>query len=100
MSLLRHTVLLRFKADATDEQIQAVLDGFATMPQKMDFIRRYEYGRDLGILEGNPNVALVADFDSVDDWQAYQDHPDHQALAKGVIAPILDSMTRVQYQVE
>ncbi|MEX1125266.1 MAG: hypothetical protein WEE53_06330 [Acidimicrobiia bacterium] len=43
----------------------------ATMPQKMGLIRRYEFGRDVGILEGNPDLALVADFDSADDWRAY-----------------------------
>ncbi len=96
---MRHTVLLRFKPDTTEVQIQAVLDGLATMPQMMDFIRRYEFGRDLGVMEGNPQVALVADFDSVEDWRAYQAHPHHQELVQQVIAPILESMTRVQYQV-
>lgn len=100
MSLLRHAVLLRLRTDVSDEQVQAVLDGLATMPGKMDFIRRYEFGRDVGVLEGNPQVALVADFDSVDDWLAYQDHPDHQRLVKDVIGPLLESMTRVQYEVD
>jgi hypothetical protein len=100
MGLLRHTVLLRFKPGTTDDQVQAVLDGLATMPGKMDFIRRYEFGRDVGIMEGNPHVALVADFDSAEDWRRYQDQPDHQRLVKDVIGPILESMTRVQYEVD
>jgi hypothetical protein len=99
MSHLRHTVLIRFKPETTEEQIQAVLDGLGTMPEKIGLIRRYEFGRDLGIMEGNPHLALVADFDSADDWKAYQDHPDHQALVRGTISPILESMTRVQYEV-
>ncbi len=100
MGLLRHTVLLRFKPGTSDFQIQAVLDGLATMPGKMDFIRRYEFGRDVGIMEGNPQVALVADFDSAEDWRAYQEHPDHQRLVSEVIGPLLESMTRVQYQLD
>ncbi len=100
MSHLRHIALLRFKPGTTDDQIQAVLDGLGTMPERMDFIRRYEFGRDVGIMEGNPQVALVADFDSADDWHSYQDHPDHQLLVKEVISPILDSLTRVQYEVD
>lgn len=100
VSPLRHTVLLRFKPGTTDDQIRSVLEGLATMPGKMDFIRRYEFGRDVGIMEGNPQVALVADFDSAKDWRAYQDHPDHQRLVKEVISPILDSMTRVQYELD
>lgn len=95
---MRHTVLLRFKPGTTEDQIQAVLDGLATMPERIDLIRRYEFGRDLGLMEGNPQVGLVADFDSVEDWKSYQAHPDHQVLVNEIIAPILESMTRVQYQ--
>jgi hypothetical protein len=50
-------------------------------------------------MAGNPQVALVADFDSASDWHAYQNHPDHQLLVKEVISPILESITRVQYEV-
>jgi hypothetical protein len=100
MSVFRHTVLLRFKEGTSDEQIESVLQGLGTMPTRIDWIRRYEFGRDLGVMEGNPQVALVADFDSEEDWRSYQEHPDHQALVQGVIAPILESMTRVQYRVE
>jgi hypothetical protein len=100
MSHLRHIALLNFKSGTTENQIQAVLDGLAAMPETMDFIRRYEFGRDLEIMKGNPEVALVADFDSADHWHKYQNHPDHQRLVKEVIGPILDSLTRVQYEVD
>ena len=96
---MRHTVLLRFKEGTSEEQIQSVLDGLATMPGEIDLIRRYEFGRDLGIMEGNPEIALVADFDSVEDWRTYLAHPAHKAMVAERITPILESMTRVQYQV-
>jgi hypothetical protein len=100
MSVFRHTVLLRFREGTSNEQIEAVLAGLGTMPEKIDWIRRYEFGRDAGVMEGNPQVALVADFDSEVDWRAYLDHPDHRAFVKGVVGPILEEMTRVQYRVE
>lgn len=99
MTVFRHAVLLRFRDEATEDQIQAVLDGLGTMPARIPRIRRYDFGRDLGVMEGNPDVALVADFDSVEDWRAYQEHPDHVKLVTEVIRPILESMTRVQYEV-
>jgi hypothetical protein len=93
-------MFMQFKEGATDEQIEAALEGFGTMPDKVPGILRYEFGTDLGMNEGNPDLALVADFASEEDWKAYLAHPEHVAMSEAVIAPINDSMTRVQYLVE
>ena len=100
MSTFRHVMLMQFKDGATEEEIDAALEGLATMPAKVPGILRYEFGLDLKLVQGNPGLALVADFASADDWKAYQDHPDHRALVDSAIAPIKGEMTRVQYLVE
>ena len=100
MSTFRHTLMLRFTADATEQRKQALYDGLARMPEVMDFIRRYEFGTDLGISEGNPDLALVADFDLEEDWRAYQSHPDHLALVNDLVKPIVREAIRVQYLVD
>lgn len=97
--VFRHTLMLRFTDDATADQKQAVLDGLASMPQRIDVIRRYEFGIDLGLGDGNPDLALVADFDSEDDWRTYSNHPDHLAMIKSAIAPVAKEAFRVQYEV-
>jgi hypothetical protein len=93
-------MLMQFKDGATEAQIEAALEGLATMPDRVPGILRYEFGSDLGLIDGNPDLALVADFTSAEDWRAYLDHPDHRALVESVIAPIMGAMTRVQYLVE
>jgi hypothetical protein len=93
-------MLMQFKNGATEEQIEAALEGLATMPDKVPGILRYEFGLDLKLIEGNPGLALVADFASEEDWRSYASHPEHVAMSQSVIAPINDSMTRVQYLVE
>ncbi len=100
MGTFRHTLMLRFTADATEQQKQALYDGLARMPGVMDFIRRYEFGTDLAISEGNPDLALVADFDSEEDWRAYQSHPDHLVLVNDLVKPIIREAIRVQYLVD
>jgi len=99
MSIFRHTVLMRFRMDATEEQIETAIEGLASMPEAMSFIRRYEFGRDLRILEESFDFALVADFDSESDYRRYAENPDHQAVIADRIRPILDQMARVQYWV-
>ncbi len=42
----------------------------------------------------------MADFDSEDDYRRYAENPDHQAVIKDHIRPILSEMARVQYLVD
>lgn len=91
--------MLTFTDDASEAQKEALYDGLGKMPQVMDFIRRYEFGPDLGFGHGNPSMALVADFDSEQDWRDYSEHPDHLELINNLVKPIVAASTRVQYEV-
>jgi hypothetical protein len=94
--MMRHVVLLRWKEGTTEAEITAVEEALQRMPTVMPFIRRYELGRDLGI-NSSHDFALIADFDSVEDYRTYAGQGDHARVVSEVIAPILDSMSRVQY---
>jgi len=93
-------MFMQFKDGATEEQMEAALEGLATMPGKVPGILRYEFGLDRGLVDGNPDLALVADFASEEDWRAYLTHPEHVAMTEAVFTPIKGTMTRVQYLVE
>ena len=90
---------MKFTPEASEEQVQAVLDGLAMMPSAMDFIRRYEFGRDVGSLDVSYDLALVADFDSEEDYRRYAANPDHVKVIEERIRPILAHMARAQYVV-
>ena len=100
MSTFRHVMMMRFKEGTTPEQERSALAGLGTMPDLVPGILRYEFGLDLGINPENPDLILVADFASEEDWRAYLTHPEHTAMAESVIAPVKGEMTRVQYLVE
>ncbi len=93
-------MLMQVRDGTTPDQIDAALEGLGTMPAKIPGILRYEFGTDLGLGDGNPDLALVADFASEEDWRAYLTHPEHVAMTEAVFAPIKGTMTRVQYLVE
>ena len=99
MSIFRHTLLMKFSADVTDDQVVAILDGLASLPTSMDYIRRYEFGTDLGKLDGAFDLAIVADFDSESDYRRYAEDPGHQAVIADRIRPVLEQLARVQYSV-
>ena len=56
-------------------------------------------GTDAGVNEGNHNVVIVADFDTVDDYVVYRDHPVHRALIAEHIRPILAGRATVQHDI-
>lgn len=100
MTTFRHVLMIRFSEEATQNQIEELYRGLGRLPAVIEEIQRYEFGPDLGLGEGNPNMALVADFESEDAWRTYQDHPEHRVVAHELVEPIAQELIRVQYLVE
>ena len=95
--MFRHVVLLRWKPEATPEQRAAVETGLAALPGLIPQIRGYTIGTDARVNEGNYDLVVVADFDTVDGYFSYRDNADHQAVIREHIAPILAERAAVQH---
>jgi hypothetical protein len=95
--MFRHVVMLRWEAESTSEQRAAVETGLAALPGRIPEIRSYTVGADAHVNEGNYDLVVVADFATVDDYLVYRDHPDHQAVIRERIAPILADRAAVQH---
>ena len=97
--MFRHVVTFVWTDDATEPQKTAVADELRGLPAVIDTIRDYRVGPDAGLAEGNAEFAVVADFDDVDGYVVYRDHPEHQRVIVEHIRPILASRTAVQYEI-
>ncbi|MCG5217807.1 Dabb family protein [Streptosporangium sp. KLBMP 9127] len=95
--MLRHVVLFTWTDDSTEEQRAEVATRLRELPGAIAQIRDYRIGADAGINDGNYHFAVVADFDSVDDYLVYRDHPLHQAVIAETIKPIVAGRAAVQY---
>src|SRR2546428_12657615 len=98
--MFRHVVLLRWTPEATPAQRAAVPEGLAALPARVPEIRGYVVGADARVNAGNFDLVVVADFDSFDDYLVYRDHPEHQAVLRERIAPILAERAAVQHEFE
>jgi Stress responsive A/B Barrel Domain len=96
VSGVRHVVTFTFREEVTPEQITAMTEGLSTLPGQIPEIRDYRFGPDLQINDGNHQYAVVADFDSVDEYLVYRDHPAHLAVIAARIRPIITSRVAVQ----
>jgi hypothetical protein len=81
----------------TPEQIAAVGDALFPLPAIIPEIRSFRFGPDARLAEGNYDYVVTADFDDVDGFRAYRDHPDHRMVARQVIGPILAARAAVQF---
>jgi hypothetical protein len=96
--VLHHVVLLTLNDQATDQAVEAVLDGLQRLPAAIPELRSMACGRDAGLGGGAADLVLVATFDSVADFEAYRVHPAHVALGRDRLRPILASAATAQFE--
>jgi hypothetical protein len=98
--MLRHVVAFRFADGTTEEDRVRIIDGLRALPGRIPEIRRYAFGPDLGLAEGNFDFAVVADFDDREAYERYAQHDAHQALLREQIRPVLADRVAVQYETD
>ncbi len=84
--VLRHVVMYKFKDAATPDQVQQVVDAFASLPKKIDTIAGFEHGTNVspeGKSEGFTHVFVVTFRDEAG-RETYLKHPAHDAYVQVV----------------
>ncbi len=96
--MIRHVVLLEFRASTPDGHVEQVVERLWELPSQVPSLRGYTVGRDLGLADGNAHLAVAGDFDDVAGYVAYRDHPAHRAVIDELILPQLQSRSAVQFE--
>ncbi len=94
----RHVVMFKWEDHVDEEHVELVRRGLSALPMEIDEIRNYVHGNDVGISEGTYDYVVVADFDDVDDFRTYRDHPRHLLLIEELIAGNIADRAAIQYQ--
>jgi hypothetical protein len=97
--MIRHVVLFAWIPEATDKQKRQVAEELGALPPLLTGLRSFHAGPDAGIIEGNFDFAVVADFEDRESYLAYRNHPAHRAVVDQVINPITKDRVAVQYQI-
>jgi hypothetical protein len=96
--MFRHVVLFTFTPQTTTEQQEELARQLRTLPGAIAEIRDYHVGLDAGLNPGNNQFAVVADFDNVEDYLFYRDHPVHQKIIETYVQPVVATRAAVQYE--
>lgn len=95
--MLKHVVCWKFADENKDANMQKVKALLEALPAKIPLIRSLDIGVNVNTSDAAEfDMALVTAFDSQADLDAYQVHPDHQAVSK-FIAAIRTARTVVDY---
>jgi hypothetical protein len=97
--MIRHVALFTWDDEMTDELERQFTDELTALGPKLAGLRSYHAGPDAGIIEGNFDFAVVADFDDAESYLAYRSNPEHQDIISRLSAPHAKSRASVQYEI-
>ena len=97
--MITHVVTFRWKPETTAEQVATIAAALDLLPGLVPTIKDYRFGSDLAVSgPANMDFAIVATFDSLDDWRAYDVHPEHDSVRAEIIRPWIAERAAVQFQ--
>lgn len=95
-----HIAMFRWRTGVGEAQVAAFEQALELLPEQVECLRSYRFGRDLGIREGNFDYGVVAELDSADEVDGYLDHPAHIRLIDEHVSRMLAERRAVQLDVE
>jgi len=97
--MIRHVVVFSWDDEMTGEMEKQFAAELTALAPRMAGVRSYHAGPDAGLVEGNGDFAVVADFDDADSYQAYRNHPEHQDIISRFSGPHARTRASVQYEI-
>ena len=95
--MINHVVLMKFKPDTTDADIQELEKMLDDLPNKIMQIHSYEFGRDVVRSQRSYDFALVSLFANLESLKRYQEHRLHQPVTKK-IKQLCESVATVDFE--
>ena len=94
--MITNNLLLKLK-ERNSENIAKTRDVLLSMQGKIEFLRDLKVEVDIRHGESSYDIALIAKFDSMEDFNAYLVHPVHVEVSK-YIASVLETGAAVCYE--
>ncbi|NUQ01437.1 MAG: Dabb family protein [Armatimonadetes bacterium] len=96
--MVEHLVLFRLKTEATEQQVDAMLEALEKLRGKINTIMELSCGRNFSERSNGHAAALRVRFADRAGLAEYIPHPDHQACVETYIKPIVEQVTVVDYE--
>ena len=97
MSGFRHVVMFRWAEDASPENRSAAVEALHRLVEEVADLGTLTVGVDAGLVEGNADVVVVADFPTQEAYLAYAADPRHQKVVQTYLRPIIAERVALQH---
>jgi hypothetical protein len=97
--MIRHVALFTWTKDMTGEMEKQLAIELHALAPTLPGLRAYRAGMDAGIVEGNFDFAVVADFDDAESYLAYRTNAEHQDIISRLSGPHTQARASVQYEI-
>jgi hypothetical protein len=95
--MLNHLVLMKFKSDVSNSDIETLEKKLDDLPNIIPQIHMYEFGRDVIGSERSYDFGIVSLFANSESLRLYQKHPEHQKVLE-LIGSICESVVTVDFE--
>ena len=99
--MIRHIVMFKLKEFATpaDKQakMQEIKTGLEALIDKIEVLRMIRVDFNVNPAE-TWDIILTTELDTLEDVSTYANHPEHVAVAKGIIGPVKADRACVDYE--
>ena len=97
--MIKHIVLWKM-ADTPDKKDKAmdIKKNLEALKDKISYIKEIHVGINFNETESASDVVLESVFETVDDLNAYQNHPDHKAVGANYVRPNVSERRVVDYE--
>lgn len=95
--MIRHVTTFSWTPEAAKEARELVTERLTALSPQLTGLVSFTCGPDLGLVEGNGDFVVVADFEDAASYFAYRDHPVHQDIIAAVTGPITRQRMTVQF---
>ena len=99
--MIRHIITWKLVAQDPEERTDAfdrLAGEFGGLPGLIPEIKALQVVRDVEETAGNWDVALIVDYDSQADLDAYQVHPEHVRV-KAIAATLVNSRAAIDFEI-
>lgn len=95
--MLTHVVVMTFKEDAPADQADRIVAALSSLPAEIPELKEYRIGKDLGLVEGNWDLGVVATFADEADYRTYSNAPAHLKIVTELVRPFVAQRASLQF---
>ena len=95
--MIRNVVLAKLKPDVSEQDVEVALAALKGI--RTPGLLSITVGRDLGLRQGNWDVAVVTDLANEGSYRIYDTDAEHNRVRRDLVAPLIEAIERCQFKV-